>query len=161
MSIPVKTILFASLLLSAGIEAAPHRLANGHGHHEAAVSASATANATVSSTGYWQPTAVTSSTSSVATSSGTTTAARSVSSSSLSSAPHWVSMFFVPMRTAFTDDLLLIVTNQVIYADEWLNTMPSVSDLEGYNRFILAFWMSTSGAVDVSACPWAVVSLCQ
>ncbi|WVQ96121.1 hypothetical protein IAU59_003223 [Kwoniella sp. CBS 9459] len=36
----------------------------------------------------------------------------------------------------------------VIYADEWLYDMPSVSDLASYNRFILAFWMSNQGAVD-------------
>jgi hypothetical protein len=36
----------------------------------------------------------------------------------------------------------------VVYADEWLSRMPSVADLEMYNRFILAFWMSDSGAVD-------------
>ena len=39
----------------------------------------------------------------------------------------------------------------VIYADEWLNSMPSVSDLGSYNRFILAFWMTNQGAVDVSS----------
>ncbi|KAK8849537.1 hypothetical protein IAR55_004871 [Kwoniella newhampshirensis] len=42
----------------------------------------------------------------------------------------------------------------VIYADEWLTEMPSVSDLVSYNRFILAFWMTTAGAVD-DAQAWA------
>jgi hypothetical protein len=32
--------------------------------------------------------------------------------------------------------------------------MPSVSDLGEYNRFILAFWMSSSGPVD-NALAWA------
>jgi len=36
----------------------------------------------------------------------------------------------------------------VIYSDSWLTVMPSVQDLAAYNRFILAFWMSNSGAVD-------------
>ncbi|OCF46041.1 hypothetical protein I317_00129 [Kwoniella heveanensis CBS 569] len=36
----------------------------------------------------------------------------------------------------------------VVYADNWLYNMPSVSDLSSYNRFILAFWMSNQGAVD-------------
>ncbi|WVR08219.1 hypothetical protein IAU60_005266 [Kwoniella sp. DSM 27419] len=36
----------------------------------------------------------------------------------------------------------------VIYADNWLTEMPSVSDLSSYNRFILAFWMTNQGAVD-------------
>ncbi|ORX37948.1 glycoside hydrolase superfamily [Kockovaella imperatae] len=36
----------------------------------------------------------------------------------------------------------------VIYADDWLDQMPSASDIGNYNRFILAFWMSDQGAVD-------------
>jgi len=54
-----------------------------------------------------------------------TTAVTSSGSGGSASAPHWV-----------------------IYSDAWLTAMPSVSDLQGYNRFILAFWMSNSGAVD-------------
>ncbi|WWD20162.1 hypothetical protein CI109_104638 [Kwoniella shandongensis] len=42
----------------------------------------------------------------------------------------------------------------VIYADEWLYEMPAVSDLTAYNRFILAFWMTDTGAVD-DAQAWA------
>ncbi|KAK4689927.1 hypothetical protein P7C73_g190, partial [Tremellales sp. Uapishka_1] len=42
----------------------------------------------------------------------------------------------------------------VIYADNWLNTMPAASDLASYNRFILSFWMTNSGAVD-DAQAWA------
>ena len=38
--------------------------------------------------------------------------------------------------------------HMVIYADDWLDTMPSASDIGNYNRFILAFWMSNQGAVD-------------
>ncbi|KIY34695.1 hypothetical protein I305_02887 [Cryptococcus gattii E566] len=36
----------------------------------------------------------------------------------------------------------------VIYADSWLSTMPDVSELGYFNRFILAFWEATAGAVD-------------
>lgn len=36
----------------------------------------------------------------------------------------------------------------VIYADSWLGTMPDVSELGYFNRFILAFWEATAGAVD-------------
>lgn len=36
----------------------------------------------------------------------------------------------------------------VVYSDYWLHTMPDVSDLTDFNRFILAFWMSDRGAVD-------------
>ncbi|WWD04317.1 hypothetical protein V865_002386 [Kwoniella europaea PYCC6329] len=36
----------------------------------------------------------------------------------------------------------------VIYADNWLTEMPSVDVLSNFNRFILAFWMTDSGAVD-------------
>lgn len=36
----------------------------------------------------------------------------------------------------------------VIYADSWLSTMPDVSELGSFNRFILAFWEASAGAVD-------------
>jgi hypothetical protein len=36
----------------------------------------------------------------------------------------------------------------VIYSDYWLHSMPDVSLLTEFNRFILAFWMSDRGAVD-------------
>lgn len=36
----------------------------------------------------------------------------------------------------------------VIYADNWLDRMPSASELTSYNRFILAFWMTQPGPVD-------------
>lgn len=36
----------------------------------------------------------------------------------------------------------------VIYADNWLSTMPDVSELGSFNRFILAFWEASAGAVD-------------
>ncbi|XAO25541.1 hypothetical protein I312_104369 [Cryptococcus bacillisporus CA1280] len=36
----------------------------------------------------------------------------------------------------------------VIYADSWLGTMPDVSELGPFNRFILAFWEASTGAVD-------------
>lgn len=36
----------------------------------------------------------------------------------------------------------------VVYSDYWLHTMPDVSVLTEFNRFILAFWMSDRGAVD-------------
>lgn len=36
----------------------------------------------------------------------------------------------------------------VIYADNWLESMPSADTIGQYNRFILAFWMSNQGAVD-------------
>ncbi|RXK36071.1 hypothetical protein M231_06665 [Tremella mesenterica] len=36
----------------------------------------------------------------------------------------------------------------VVYADNWLNTMPDVSALNGYNTFVLAFWLSDRGASD-------------
>ncbi|KAJ9104118.1 hypothetical protein QFC19_004102 [Naganishia cerealis] len=36
----------------------------------------------------------------------------------------------------------------VIYSDAWLTSMPSLSDVAGYNRFLLAFWLSDRGAAD-------------
>jgi chitinase len=37
----------------------------------------------------------------------------------------------------------------VIYADNWLDSMPTVAQIGSYNRFILSFWMSQGrGAVD-------------
>ncbi|WWC92982.1 uncharacterized protein L201_007946 [Kwoniella dendrophila CBS 6074] len=36
----------------------------------------------------------------------------------------------------------------VIYSDYWLTEMPSVDVLSNFNRFILAFWMTNTGAVD-------------
>lgn len=38
--------------------------------------------------------------------------------------------------------------HHVIYSDYWLQSMPDVSLLVDFNRFILAFWMSERGAVD-------------
>ncbi|OXC68759.1 hypothetical protein AYX13_02685 [Cryptococcus neoformans] len=38
--------------------------------------------------------------------------------------------------------------HHVIYADRWLSAMPDVSELDSFNRFILAFWESSGGAVD-------------
>lgn len=38
--------------------------------------------------------------------------------------------------------------HHVIYADRWLGTMPDVSVLGDFNRFILAFWEAGTGAVD-------------
>ena len=32
---------------------------------------------------------------------------------------------------------------------EWLTSMPKAKDLGGFNRFVLAFWMSNAGPVDV------------
>ncbi|KAI9632985.1 glycoside hydrolase superfamily [Dioszegia hungarica] len=36
----------------------------------------------------------------------------------------------------------------VIYSDYWLFSMPDVSTLKAFNRFVLAFWMSDQGPVD-------------
>ena len=38
--------------------------------------------------------------------------------------------------------------HHVVYSDYWLQSMPDVSLLVDFNRFILAFWMSERGAVD-------------
>lgn len=36
----------------------------------------------------------------------------------------------------------------VVYSDAWLHNMPSAAELAGYNKFVLAFWLSSSGAAD-------------
>jgi hypothetical protein len=50
-------------------------------------------------------------------------------------------------------DTLLRSLWKVIYSDAAINggSMPSVQDLKGYNRFLMAFWLTSSGAVDVSS----------
>ena len=39
----------------------------------------------------------------------------------------------------------------VIYSDAWLTEMPYQSAVQGFNKFILAFWLSDKGAVDNAA----------
>jgi hypothetical protein len=42
----------------------------------------------------------------------------------------------------------LSAPHYVIYSDAWLTSMPSLAEIQGYNRFLLAFWLSDRGAVD-------------
>lgn len=42
----------------------------------------------------------------------------------------------------------LAAPHYVIYSDAWLTSMPSLSEVSGYNRFILAFWLSDIGPAD-------------
>jgi hypothetical protein len=39
----------------------------------------------------------------------------------------------------------------VIYSDAWLTEMPHTSAVQGFNKFILAFWLSDRGAADNAA----------
>lgn len=45
----------------------------------------------------------------------------------------------------------LAAPHYVVYSDSWLVDMPHTSAVEGYNRFILAFWLSDTGAADNAA----------
>lgn len=53
-----------------------------------------------------------------------------------------------PSASGATHGLSFSAPHWVIYSDYWLFTMPDVTLLTSYNRFILAFWMSDRGAVD-------------
>ena len=53
-----------------------------------------------------------------------------------------------PTSTPLPD---LGTAHYVIYSDAWLTEMPHTSAVQGFNKFILAFWLSDRGAADNAA----------
>jgi hypothetical protein len=57
----------------------------------------------------------------------------------------------VPTASSTPSPALGSSAHYVIYSDAWLVDMPHTSAVQGYNKFILAFWLSDKGAADNAA----------